>query len=66
MERERTKLNLILSQTNKITFNYEKLKNYLDYEDVFYDNVIKPVAESNNMNIRFKDKYIIFEKKKGD
>lgn len=66
MEKERTKLNLILSQTNKIKFNYEQLKNYLDYEDVFYDNVIKPVAKSNNMNIRFKDKYIIFEKKKGD
>ena len=64
MEKERARLNCILSQTDKIKMNYEELKNYLHYEDIFFENIIKEVASKNNMNISFSDKYIIFKKRK--
>lgn len=64
MEKERARLNCILSQTDKIKMNYEELKNYLHYEDIFFENIIKEVASKNNMNISFSDKCIIFKKRK--
>ena len=63
MDKERARLNVILSQTDKIKMNYEELKNYLHYEDIFYDNIIKPIANKNDLNISFSGKYIIFKKK---
>lgn len=63
MDRERAKLNIILSQTNSIKFNYEELKNYLHYEDIFYDMIIKKVANKNNMDISFSGEYIIFKRR---
>lgn len=63
MDKEKAKLNVILSQTDKIKMNYEELKNYLHYEDIFFDNIIKPIANKNDLSISFSGKYIIFKKK---
>ena len=64
MEKERARLNVILSQTDKTKINYEELKNYLHYEDIFYDNIIKAVANKNNMKVSFSGKFIIFKRRK--
>lgn len=42
--------------------NYEELKNYLSAEDLFFDNIVKPVARENGMRVSFSGSYIVFKK----
>ena len=63
MDKAKAKLNCILSQTDKTKMNYADLKNYLCAEDLFFDNVIKPIAQINNMEITFSGSYVIFKRK---
>ena len=45
--------------------NYEDLKNYLNYEDIFFNTILKPTADKYNLEISFNGKYIIFKKRGG-
>lgn len=50
-----------LAMNNKIKINYETLKNYLNYEDIFYETVLMPFLEENHIKHHFSGKYIILE-----
>ena len=50
-----------LAMNKKIKINYETLKNYLNYEDVFYETVLMPFLQDNSIKHHFSGKYIILE-----
>lgn len=43
--------------------DYEELKKYLKYEDVFFSTTIAPVLKKENIDCSFEGKYIIFRRK---
>lgn len=58
-------LNTILSNAKekKFSINYEELKNYMKYEDYFYETILKPVANSKGYSVYFNKDKVIFKKK---
>lgn len=44
------------------SMNYEELKNYLKYEDIFYEHILIPVAKENGVTISFSGDKVIFKK----
>lgn len=65
MTKGQIRLNAILSQIKESKMNYEDLKNYLNYEDIFFNTILKPTADKYNLEISFNGKYIIFKKRGG-
>lgn len=52
------------SKGNKIAINYEELKNYMGYEDIFYEDYLVPFLEKNGFTHEFRGSNIILSKKK--
>ncbi|MEG0151612.1 MAG: hypothetical protein RR744_00335 [Cellulosilyticaceae bacterium] len=44
----------------KFKMVYEELKNRVGYEDIFYENYLKPECDRLNLEIKFEGKHIIF------
>lgn len=43
---------------------YEDLKNYIGYEDIFYEMYLIPTLKDLNLEHRFEKEFIILKKKK--
>ncbi|MGL5711625.1 MAG: hypothetical protein ACRCX2_01280 [Paraclostridium sp.] len=52
---------LKLSSDKEIKIEYENLKNFLNYEDIFYEDYLVPMLEEVNATHRFSGKYIILK-----
>ncbi|MGL5803168.1 MAG: hypothetical protein ACRCX7_11340 [Cetobacterium sp.] len=52
---------LKLNKNSEIKIDYEGLKNYLNYEDIFYDEHLIPLLEEVGATHRFEGKYIILK-----
>lgn len=52
---------LKLNKEKEVKINYEDLKNYLNYEDTFYDEHLVPLLEEVGATHRFEGKYIILK-----
>lgn len=47
----------------KFKINYEKLKDSLNYEDIFYDEVLKPKCDKYGYEISFNGEFCILTPK---
>ncbi len=43
--------------------NYENLKNYLEYEDFFYENVVQPMCRKAGYEISFDKEFLVLKPK---
>lgn len=60
-----TKLNAMLGQVDNVKINYEELKNFLNYEDIFFNTILKPMANQHNLDISFSGEFVIFKRRGG-
>ena len=54
---------LKLSGGNEVKINYESLKNFMGFEDIFYDDYLMPTLTEHNLEHRFSGEYIILKQK---
>lgn len=51
------------SQGKEVKINYEELKNYMGYEDIFYEMYLMPALKDLGLEHRFSGAHIIVKKK---
>ncbi|MGL5713805.1 MAG: hypothetical protein ACRCX2_12355 [Paraclostridium sp.] len=50
-----------LNKGKEVKISYEELKNYLNYEDIFYDEHLVPLLEEVGATHRFDGRHIILK-----
>lgn len=64
MDIELSRLLNRLSDGRPIKVNYEQLKTHMNYEDIFYDEYLKPFLDKHNLSHRFNGEFIVLERGK--
>ncbi|MGL6023337.1 MAG: hypothetical protein ACRC0F_01860, partial [Cetobacterium sp.] len=59
---------LNFSEGRPVKINYEDLKRYMNYEDIFMDDYLLPVLENSRLDYEFKGEFIVLKRreKKGE